>query len=180
MANQNQGLIKENRSIIKQNQLLLKENSQLKDTLFTCENPKNSRNSSMPTSKDENHPKANMSLRTSSGRKVGGQKGRKGKTLEITADPDEIIKLVPDYCTSCANALEDVTPQKEQSRQIVDIPPIKAVFKEYQIFSKICNCGCTSTADFPFGVNTPISYGENIEGLVAYFHARKFLPFARM
>lgn len=180
LVKENQGLIKENRSIIKQNQLLLKENSQLKDTLFTYENPKNSRNSSMPPSKDENHPKPNMSLRTSSGRKVGGQKGRKGKTLEMTAHPDEIIELVPDYCTSCGNALEDLTPQKEQSRQIVDIPPIKAVFKEYQIFSKICNCGCTSTAEFPSGVNTPIRYGENIEGLVAYFHARQFLPFARM
>jgi len=180
LIQENQGLIKENRGIIKQNQLLLKENRQLKDKLFTYENPKNSRNSSMPPSKDENHPKPNQSLRKSSDRKVGGQKGRKGKTLEMTAHPDEIIELVPDYCTSCGNALQDFSPQKEQSRQIVDIPPIKAVFKEYQTFSKICNCGCTSTADFPSGVNTSISYGENIEGLVAYFHARQFLPFARM
>ena len=42
LIQENQGLIKENRGIIKQNQLLLKENRQLKDKLFTYENPKNS------------------------------------------------------------------------------------------------------------------------------------------
>jgi transposase len=180
LIQEHQRLIKENGFLIKQNQLLLKENSQLKDQLFAYQNPKNSRNSSMPPSKDKNLPKPNQSLRKSSGRKVGGQKGRKGKTLEMTAHPDQIIELVPDYCTSCGNTLEDFSAQKEQTRQIVDIPPVKAIFKEYQIFSKICNCGCKSTADFPSGINTPISYGKNIEGLVAYFHARQFLPFARM
>jgi len=35
-------------------------------------------------------------------------------------------------------------------------------------------------ADFPKGVNAPVSYGENIEALVAYFHARQYLPFARL
>jgi hypothetical protein len=129
LIQENQGSIKENRRIIKQNQLLLKENRQLKDKLFTYENPKNNRKSSMPPSKDENHPKPNQSLRKSSDRKVGVQKGRKGKTLEMTAHPDEIIQLVPDYCTSCGNALEDFSTQKEQSSQIVDIPPIKAVLK---------------------------------------------------
>ena len=180
LIKENQGLIKENRRLIKQNRLLLKDNSLLKAKLFSYENPKNSSNSSMPPSKDENRPKPNQSLRESSGRKVGGQKGRKGKTLEMTANPDEVIKLLPDYCTSCGNALQDFPSQKEQFRQIIDIPPIKAVIKEYQIFSKICNCGCQTTATFPCGVNTPISYGQNIEGLVAYFHARQFLPFARM
>jgi len=71
LIQENQGLIKENRGIIKQNQLLLKENRQLKDKLFTYENPKNSRNSSMPSSKDENHPRLNQSLPKSSDRKVG-------------------------------------------------------------------------------------------------------------
>lgn len=69
---------------------------------------------------------------------------------------------------------------KKQSRQIIDIPPIKAIFTEYQTFSKACSCGCITVSDFPKGVNTSVSYGENIEALVAYFHARQYLPFARM
>jgi len=27
---------------------------------------------------------------------------------------------------------------------------------------------------------SPVSYGYNIEGLIAYFHARQYLPFKRM
>jgi len=159
---------------------LEKENAFLKERLAKYENPKNSRNSSLPPSKDENRPKANQSLRKSSGKSVGGQKGREGKTLEMTATPDKIVELQPDYCSGCGLSLLEVAATKEQFRQTIDIPPIKAVFTEYQTFSKTCSCGCTTVANFPKGVNTPISYGENIEALVAYFHARQYLPFARM
>ena len=34
---------------------------------------------------------------------------------------------------------------------------------------------CT-IADFPKGVNTPVSYGANIEALIAYLHTRQYLP----
>ena len=159
---------------------LEKENFFLKERLAKYENPKNSRNSSIPPSRDENRPKTNQSLRRSSGKSVGGQKGRKGKTLEITATPDKIVKLHPDYCNNCGAALLELVASKKQSRQIIDIPPIKAIFTEYQTFSKTCNCGCITTADFPQGVNSPISYGSTIEALIAYFHARQYLPFARM
>ena len=159
---------------------LKKENAFLRERLVKYENPKNSRNSSLPPSKDENRTKPNQSLRKSSGKSVGGQKGREGKTLEMTSTPDKIVELQPDYCNNCGLSLLEVEATKKQSRQIIDIPPIKAVFTEYQTFSKICSCGCTTVADFPQGVNSPISYGENIEALVAYFHARQYLPFARM
>jgi len=61
-----------------------KENSELRERLSKYENPKNSRNSSMPPSKDENRPGKNQSLRKRSGKDPGGQPGRKGKTLEMT------------------------------------------------------------------------------------------------
>jgi transposase len=152
----------------------------LKAEIEALKHPKNSRNSSIPPSKDENRPKPNQSLRKKSGKKPGGQLGREGKTLEITATPDKVIELQPDYCNHCGSCLENVQAIKEHARQIVDIPPIQAVFTEYQTFSKACHCGCKTTADFPQGVNTPVSYGENIEALIGYFHARQYLPFARM
>lgn len=159
---------------------LEKENAFLKDRLAKYENPKNSRNSSIPPSKDENRPKKNQSLRKPTGRKPGGQKGREGKTLEMTANPDVVIKLQPDYCTTCGASLQEMPPIKKNSRQVVDIPPIKAVYTEYQNFSKVCNCGCQTTAEFPQRVKASVSYGENIESLIAYFHARQHVPFARM
>lgn len=156
------------------------ENASLKEELRKYKTPKNSKNSSIPPSKDENRIKPNQSLRKPSVKKPGGQPGRKGKTLNMTAIPDEIITLEPIYCKSCGTSLIDKESEYHQSRQKVDIPPIKAIFKEYQTFSKYCSCGCTTTADFPDYVNHSISYGSNVEGLIAYFHARQYLPFGRM
>ena len=159
---------------------LKKEIASLKNRLAKYETPKTSRNSSLPPSKDENRPKRNQSLRKPSGKKPGGQLGRKGNTLKMTSTPDEIIKLYPEYCNSCGSSLDELTAVKGQSRQIIDIPPIKAIYREYQVFSKICNCGCQTEADFPKHVNTPISYGHTIESLIGYFHTRQYLPFLRM
>jgi len=157
-----------------------KEIALLKEELAQLKHRKTSRNSSIPPSKDENRPKANQSLRKSSGKKPGGQIGREGKTLEMVTCPNIIVPLQPDYCCHCGLSLEHLQGLKSQSRQIVDIPPVKAVFTEYQVYSKTCSCGCQTTADFPQGVNAAVSYGENIEGLIGYFHARQYLPFARM
>lgn len=157
-----------------------KEIAALKVEIQLLKTPKNSRNSSIPPSKDENRPKTNQSLRKSSGKKPGGQQGRVGKTLEMTKTPDAIIELQPNYCRNCGASLEKAQLTKEQSRQVVDIPPVKAIFTEYQTFSKVCFCGCQTIADFPEHVTSPVSYGQNIEGLIGYFHARQYLPFARM
>lgn len=160
--------------------ILRKENAQLKDRLAFYENPKNSRNSSIPPSKDENRPRPNQSLRKPSGKKPGGQLGRKGKTLEMSKNPDEIINLVPTYCNVCGSSLESAVTSDLKARQVVDIPIPKAVFTEYRSFAKTCNCGCKTREGFPAGVNSPIGYGARTESLIGYFHARQYLPFARM
>lgn len=153
---------------------------ELEERLAKYETPKNSRNSSIPPSRDENRPKKNQSLRKPTNRKVGGQPGRKGKTLEMVTNPDKIVELHPVYCSSCGNSLKNIEGVKGGSRQIVDIPPIKALYTEYRLFTKQCSCGCQNRADFPKHVNAPIGYGPRLEGFVGYFHARQYLPFARM
>lgn len=160
--------------------ILAKENAALRERLSKYENPKNSRNSSIPPSKDENRPKKNQSLRRATGKKPGGQLGRKGSTLRMTCTPDEIVDLRPQYCRNCGSSLEYVPLVKERARQIVDIPPIKAVCTEYRTYSGQCDRGCRTVADFPKGVDSPVSYGNNIEALIGYFHARQYLPFRRM
>lgn len=173
-------LIKRLEFLEKRVEALEKENAFLRERLAKYENPKNSRNSSVPPSKDENRPKPNQSLRKASDKKPGGQQGHKGNTLEMTNNPDEIVILQPDYCSCCGLSLQEMEAVKRQTRQIIDIPPIKAIYTEYQSYSKTCRCGFKNNADFPQGVNTPVSYGENIEALVGYFHARQYIPFARM
>ena len=62
-----------------ENTSLKKENVVLKERLSKRETPKNSRNSSIAPSKDENRPKANQSLRQSSGKKPGVKRVEKVK-----------------------------------------------------------------------------------------------------
>lgn len=164
----------------KQVKVLERENLDLKERLSHYENPKNSRNSSIAPSKDENRPRRNQSLRKPSGKKPGGQLGRKGKTLEMVANADQVIELIPDFCKNCGSTLKGVAQIESKSRQIVDIPLLKAVFTEYRSYAKTCKCGCINRADFPKGVSSPISYGPQIESLIGYYHARQYLPFARM
>jgi len=159
---------------------LRKENIQLRERLLFFENPKNSRNSSIPPSKDENRPRPNQSLRKSSGKKPGGQLGRKGKTLEMVRNPDQVINLVPEFCNNCGSSLKAIDLGDLKRRQVVDIPVPKAIFTEYRSYAKTCVCGCKSHASFPTGVSSPVSYGSRTESLIGYFHARQYLPFARM
>ena len=98
----------------------------------------------------------------------------------MTADPDHIVELRPDYCRGCGSAMGHLPSTMERARQIVDVPPIRAQWTEYRTYARQCGCGCRTVADFPEGVGSPVSYGANIEGLIGYFHARQFLPFARM
>jgi len=170
----------ENTLLKKENRQLRKENTFLKDRLSSFENPKNSRNSSIPPSKDENRPKPNQSLRRASGKKPGGQTGRKGKTLEMVESPDEVMDLEPDYCNGCGKSLESISPSDARARQVVDIPVPKAIFTEYRTYAKICTCGQKTRANFPEGVSSPVGYGPRTEGLIGYFHARQYIPFARM
>ena len=160
--------------------VLRNENAELRERLAKYENPKNSRNSSVPPSMDRNRPKRNQSLRKKTGKRPGGQPGRKGRTLEMAGNPDHIEEIVPRYCRGCGTDLTGVTATPQGRRQKVDIPPIRAVWTEYRTYARQCPCGCRTVADFPKGINSPISYGHNIEGLVGYFHARQYLPFKRM
>jgi hypothetical protein len=63
---------------------------------------KASGNSSVPPSKDENRPLKNQSLCNNSGKKVGGQKGHKGSTPEMTNTLDFIISYQPNFCKICS------------------------------------------------------------------------------
>ena len=98
----------------------------------------------------------------------------------MTAIPDTIIELIPDYCRYCGISLKEKPAFKGKSRQIVDITPSNAIYTDCKSFHKICNTVRQNIADYPKCVNAPVSYGENIEALVACFHTRQYSPFARL
>lgn len=152
----------------------------LKQRLSKYETPKNSTNSSIPPSKDENRPKINQSLRKRSGKRPGGQPGHKGETLEMTIAPDDFVNHVPEYCTVCGKSLVDKAAELASQRQVVDLPSIQAIWTEHRQYSKICTCGHKTKPNFPKTISASIQYGPRIESLICYLHARQYLPYDRM
>lgn len=152
----------------------------LLDKIDDLTNRKNSRNSSVSPSKDENRPLKTKSLRVNQGKKVGGQSGHEGSTLEMLENPDVVIQHKPSFCNQCGEDLTHEPALFIQRRQVVDIPPIIPEFTEHRIFEKTCSCGHHTRANFPANVNSPISYGPIIQATVAYMHTRQYLPFERM
>ena len=159
---------------------LLRKIDELMQIIEQLSKPKNSRNSSIPPSKDENRVLRNQSLRGKSDKKVGGQPGHEGSTLRMIDNPDVTIIHVSNFCNNCGSDLELTPSEFVSRRQIVDIPPIKPEFTEHQIFRKICSCGFCNVPEFPIEVSNPISYGTNIQATIAYLHTRQYLPFDRM
>lgn len=159
---------------------LVEQNDALKLELADYKNKKNSSNSHIPPSQDQNRPKKNQSLRIKSGKKSGGQPGHQGTTLECSSTPDEIIDYKPAYCNNCGSDLSGLAATMVESRQVIDIPVIKTTCVEHRIYQKKCSCGCWMQGKFPDHVAANIQYGPAIESLVGYLHARQYMPYRRM
>ena len=163
-----------------ENKWLQRDNAILKEKLAKYENPKNSNNSSIPPSKDENRPFKSKSLRKKTGRKPGGQKGHKGTTLEMTSNPDVTIDHAPEYCECCGKDLSGTHCEFVERKQVIDLPPIEPEVTEHRVYKKECSCGHVTMSSFPGGLQAPVSYGPMIESLTGYFHSRQYIPFLRM
>ena len=165
-----------NNIIIELNKII----DELRARLDRYENPKNSRNSSIPPSHDYTRPERTKSLREPSGKKPGGQEGHEGTTLQMSPTPDQIIEHIPQYCTCCGRDISQLSPELVECRQEVTLPVIKPAFIEHQVFQRTCTCGNKVVADFPAGISPGISYSSNVESIAAYLSVRQFLPFKRM
>ena len=94
---------------------------------------KNSTTSSKPPSSDDNKPPRNQSLREKSGRKPGGQKGHTGHTRAQEKEPDEVKECLPEaQCKKCGSDLDFEQAKVTETRQEIEIPPIKPHVIEYQ------------------------------------------------
>lgn len=154
--------------------------AELERELARYRTPRNSGNSSVPPSKDENRPKKNRSLREDTGRSPGGQPGHHGHTREMTSSPDIIENHVPLFCTCCGLDLSAVPADLSSRRQVIDLPVILPVCTEHRSYQKTCPCGHKNSAAYPGNVNAPVQYGSGVETMVSYLHARQYVPYRRM
>lgn len=135
---------------------------------------KNSGNSSIPPSKDENRKRGKkkiFSSREKSGRKTGGQKGHEGITRKWDKNPDSQVELYPQTCSCCGDNLGKEGEVGEK-RQEIDIPPVKTTTTEYHQMKVKCeNCGETNKGKFPNYTYANISFGINLHTTLSnFFH----------
>ncbi|PIL41165.1 IS66 family transposase [Massilia psychrophila] len=139
----------------------------------------NSDNSSKPPSSD-GLAKKTSSLRESSGKKVGGQKGRKGTTLRQAEQPDEVVKHpLPGQCERCHAALPTQHARVWARRQVVDVPTVAFNVVEHHALALTCACGQFHTSSFPGGVSESVQYGPNVRALGVHLTQGQMLPYAR-
>jgi transposase len=135
----------------------------------------NSRNSSRPPSSDGPAKPAPKSLRGRSGRRPGRPEGQPGATMELSGHPDKKVKHRPKRCSRCGKSLRNAPVTAVERRQVIDIPPVKAVTTEHQMLTVKCGCGCETKAQAPDGVSAPVQYGPRIMGTGIYLWHGQFL-----
>lgn len=133
----------------------------------------NSKNSSIPPSKDCNRKKTS---KANAEKSAGGQKGRQGSTLSQTKEPDEIKTILVERDTLPKGKYREVGYQK---RQVVDID-ISKVVTEYQAQILENEHGKRFTAKFPNGVNSPVQYGSGVKAHAVYLSQYQLLPYNRI
>ncbi len=167
--------------------MLSRENTQMKARIEVLERElvryttkKDSNNSSLPPSQDENRPQRTSSLREKGGRKAGGQPGHDGKTLKMTDNPDKIVEHRSCFCPECGKDVSSLPFDFYGKRQVIDIPIIKQIVTEHRVYKCTCTCGKVVESDFPVEIDRPVKYGKSIESLIGYLSVRQYLPFKRL
>ncbi len=139
---------------------------------------KDSHNSHIPPSRSPHAPIKNMRKKT--GKKRGGQKGHKGRTLEMVDNPAHTVIHEVSTCTRCGRSLVGTSPEGYERRQVFDIPPIVLDVTEHRAEKKRCSCGHVTTAAFPEGIAAPAQYGINVQGLLSVFSAYEYMSYDRI
>ena len=155
-----------NETIIKLNETIQKQEleiAELKEKLN-----KNSKNSSKPPSSDGLNKPQPKSLRKSSDKKQGAQKGHKGSGFSITQKPDEIIPHMPDACKNCSSfgkcSKSCVIAEKRYEVDVV----VQTKVILHQAMSVECP-KCHNEilkGDFPTHIKSTTQYGQNLQALV--------------
>ena len=140
---------------------------------------KNSRNSSKPPSSDGLKKQA-RSLREKGKRQSGGQKGHKGKTLEMVSHPDHVVHHELAVCPTCQSDVSKLAVERIEKRQVFDIPDVRIEVTEHQGAVKVCPC-CEQAvkARFPSGVERAVQYGKRLQAQATYLTMYQLLPLKR-
>lgn len=139
---------------------------------------KNSQNSDKPPSSDGLSKPPRQ--RSKSKRKPGGQKGRTGKTLKFSDQPDKIMEHSADYCQDCGERLTDVEGALLSRRQEIEIADKPVQIIEHQRLEKQCPCcGQRNQGQWPPHLTGNVQYGRRFKAFCVYLLNYQLLPYER-
>jgi transposase len=144
---------------------------------------RNSGNSSMPPSTDDLPGRTKPPPRQArgSGGKRGKQRGAPGSSLPWVAAPDEHVAHRPDGDCACgADLAQAAEVGIERSHQTHDLPEIRIMVRQHDVYRVRCGCGREHVAALPDTVSSaPTSYGANLRSLIVYLLIYQHVPVAR-
>ena len=145
---------------------------QLKQTIAELNEKlnKNSKNSGKPPSSDGLKKPVTKSLRQKSGKKPGGQQGHDGTHLAVIAEPDEVIKHIPESCKGCSNISKCIEQRAciTEKRRVIDAVVTVHVIEHQKISFVKCPFYDERTirGEFPSDISATVQYGKNLKALV--------------
>jgi transposase len=149
----------------------------------------NSGNSSLPSSRDPAAERQRQARQRGEKldragrpkRRRGKQTGSKGRSLEMSPDPDVVVDHEPEVCEDCGEGLDSGDDEGYTARQVVELPEVRPEVTEHRAHRRRCRC-CdhVTSGAFPEGVRAPISYGPRVKAVVSYLLARQHLPGRRV
>ena len=142
---------------------------------------KNSKNSSKPPSSDGlTKTPSPKSLRKSSGKKPGGQKGHKGNGLTLMEATDEPVVHRPKACEGCPYESECISCGRSAIRNVIDIE-IKTTVVPHYTESYVCPLEKNKviSGNFPDTINSSMQYGTNVNALVIALNTEGMVSVSR-
>lgn len=157
--------------IQKQNDIIVaqqKEIASLKTEITSLKERlnKNSNNSSKPPSSDGLHKPEPKSLRKTTGKSKGAQKGHQGKGFSLLQAPNKTVEHTPTQCIGCQFEGKCASLGVCETRYEVDISITTNVIahESHGFKCRLAGCGTISGA-FPQNITSTMQYGDNIKAL---------------
>jgi len=115
---------------------------------------RNSRNSSLPPSRDSPDARKARPKKKGSGRSQGGQPGHPGRHRPMVADPDRVETYWPTQCDGCGAAIGEADRVADGDPVLHQVSDIKVVVEvcEHRRMRARCGCGHCTLAPLPAGV----------------------------
>ena len=140
--------------------------------------PKTPDNSSLPPSKGQkpNHPDKPQS----EGPRQGSV-GRKGGGRSLAAHPDEVVVAKPARCQCCHAAFGDEDHTLDARYDKIELPQARPVVTRVERYSGACReCGATTLAAVPEGLEPGTPFSLNIMGLAIYLRITHAISYKRL